>query len=37
MRMRVNRRRDRKLFSRTAAKSKAVNLGQYAYRGGLRF
>lgn len=37
MRSRVPRRKDRKVFSRTAAKSKAVNLGNFTYRGGIRF
>lgn len=37
MRRRTNRRRDNAMFSRTAAKSKAVNLGEYVYRGGFRF
>lgn len=28
---------DRKIFRRTAVKSKAVNLGNIGYRGGIRF
>lgn len=28
---------DHKKFARTAAKSKAVNLGNFTYRGGIRF
>ena len=28
---------DRKIFSRTASKTKAVNLGNNIYRGGIRF
>lgn len=32
-----NVRKDKKKFSRTAAKSKAVNLGQKIMRGGIRF
>lgn len=31
------RRGDHKRFSRTAAKSKAVNLGNMTFRGGIRF
>lgn len=37
MRRKTNKRRDSAMFSRTAAKTKAVNLGQYVYRGGIRF
>lgn len=37
MRKRVKPSKDRKVFTRTAKKSKAVNLGNYAYRGGIRF
>lgn len=37
MRSRVPPRKDKKVFSRTAAKSKAVNLGNFTFRGGIRF
>lgn len=37
MRRPTNRHRDRKLFQRTAAKSKAINLGNFTFRGGIRF
>lgn len=37
MRGKPSRRKDRKIFSRTAAKSKAVNLGNFTMRGGIRF
>lgn len=37
MRRRVSARKDSAHFRRTAAHTKAVNLGQYTYRGGLRF
>jgi len=37
MRHRVSKRKDMKIFSRTASKGKAVNLGNITYRGGIRF
>lgn len=37
MRGRTSKRKDRKIFTRTAAKSKAVNLGNFTMRGGIRF
>lgn len=37
MRRHVNPRKDKKVFTRTAHKSKAVNLGAFTYRGGIRF
>lgn len=33
----VNKRKDRKIFTRTASKVKAVNLPEKIYRGGIRF
>lgn len=36
-RARTNPRKDNKLFRRTAVKTKAVNLGNTVYRGGIRF
>lgn len=36
-RFKVNPSRDRKRFSRTAQKVKAINLPQKAFRGGIRF
>lgn len=33
----VNKRKDKKLFTRTASKVKAVNLPEKIYRGGIRF
>lgn len=33
----VNRRIDRKIFARTSANTKAVNISSYGYRGGVRF
>lgn len=33
----VNKRRDKKIFTRTASKVKAVNLPDKIYRGGIRF
>lgn len=35
-RKRVNRRKDRKIFSKTARKTKAINLPVKIYRGGVR-
>lgn len=35
-RKRVNRRKDRKIFSKTARKTKAINLPVKIYRGGIR-
>lgn len=37
MRRKVNKRYDRKNFTRTAAETKSVNLGQKIMRGGIRF
>lgn len=37
MRRPVSKRKDGAHFRRTAAHTKAVNLGQFIYRGGLRF
>ena len=37
MRGKTSRRKDRKIFSKTAAKSKSVNLGNFVMRGGIRF
>ena len=37
MRAETNRRIDADHFRRTASKTKAVNLGQFIYRGGIRF
>lgn len=37
MRAETNKRVDQEHFTRTATKVKAVNLGQYIYRGGIRF
>lgn len=37
MRRPTNKRKDAAHFKRTAAKSKAVNLGNYVMRGGIRF
>lgn len=37
MRKRVNPRKDRKIFKKTASKTKAVNLGYSMMRGGIRF
>lgn len=36
-RLRANKKIDKKLFTRTASKTKAVNLGNSVYRGGIRF
>lgn len=36
-RWKANKRKDKKIFSRTASKTKAVNLPTKVYRGGLRF
>lgn len=36
-RAKTNRKKDRKLFTRTATKVKAVNLPDKVYRGGIRF
>lgn len=36
-RWKANKRKDKKIFSRTAAKTKAVNLPTKIFRGGLRF
>ncbi len=33
----TNRKYDKKRFTRTASKTKAVNLGNTTYRGGIRF
>lgn len=35
-RKRVNRRKDRRIFSKTARKTKAINLPVKIYRGGIR-
>ena len=35
-RKRVNRRKDRRIFARTARKTKAINLPVKIYRGGIR-
>lgn len=35
-RMKVNKRRDRKIFKKTASKGKALNLGVVNSRGGIR-
>lgn len=35
-RKRANRRKDRKIFSKTARKTKAINLPVKIYRGGIR-
>lgn len=37
MRMKANPKVDKGIFRRTAAKTKAVNLGYRIYRGGIRF
>lgn len=37
MRGRTNPRKDKKIFRRTASKTKAVNLGYRFMRGGIRF
>lgn len=37
MRRATNKRKDAAHFRRTAAKTKAVNLGNYVMRGGIRF
>lgn len=37
MRGHVSKRRDKKIFARTAVKSKSVNLGNVVMRGGIRF
>lgn len=37
MRSRAPHRKDRKVFARTASKTKAVNLANMTYRGGIRF
>lgn len=37
MRAKMPHRKDRKVFAKTASKSKAVNLGNFTYRGGIRF
>lgn len=36
MRKKMKARRDKKMFSHTAAKTKAINLGVVTYRGGIR-
>lgn len=36
-RARTNKKKDKKLFTRTATKTKSVNLGNTVYRGGIRF
>lgn len=36
-RSKTNPKRDKKIFTRTASKTKAVNLGNTVYRGGIRF
>lgn len=36
-RAKTNKQIDRKRFTRTATKTKAVNLGNTVYRGGIRF
>ena len=36
-RYRANKKKDKKIFTRTASKTKAVNLGNTVYRGGIRF
>ncbi len=36
-RAKTNPKKDRKRFTRTATKTKAVNLGNTVYRGGIRF
>ena len=36
-RKRVNKRRDKAMFTRTAASTKKVNLAGLTYRGGIRF
>lgn len=33
----ANKKIDKKIFTRTASKTKAVNLGNTVYRGGIRF
>lgn len=37
MRGRTSKRKDKKVFARTASKSKSVNLGNVVMRGGIRF
>lgn len=37
MRRRTNKRKDGDMFRRTANHTKAVNLGNYVFRGGIRF
>lgn len=36
MRRRVSRRKDKKIFTRTASKTKAINLPTKIFRGGIR-
>lgn len=36
-RAKTNRKRDKNIFTRTATKTKSVNLGNTVYRGGIRF
>lgn len=36
MRRRVNKKHDKKIFTRTASKVKAINLPDKIYRGGIR-
>lgn len=37
MRIRANPRKDKKIFAKSAARSKGVNLNYRTYRGGIRF
>lgn len=37
MRRPTNKKKDSKIFTRTASSSKAINLGVVTYRGGIRF
>lgn len=37
MRIRANPRKDKKIFARTGAKTKMVNIADRTYRGGIRF
>lgn len=37
MRTRVPYRKDRRIFSKTAAKTKDINTGRITFRGGIRF
>ena len=37
MRKKANRRVDKEIYTRTASHTKAVNLGDKIYRGGIRF